>query len=234
MNRKQVGLFVVILYGVLCCDVIEILQTLDSPVVNPKAIEWDGSHFWVSTFNSSKLYKLDSNIQIVDSLNLSVNRVSGIAFRNDELWVTSDSAIRSGSGRKFFIYQISLSSGGVLDSLRLIETGPDIPDTNAIFGLGYFKGEFYVSFIPYEYQGTVQKIDPVLRDTTGWAFDWNATGFTEYEERVWITRGYNLASSDKFSDSNFIYKPQLEGQVSFLAFGITNDGTNFWLRVCRA
>ncbi|MCJ8288869.1 MAG: hypothetical protein HRT58_05595 [Crocinitomicaceae bacterium] len=68
----------------------DILQTWSSPTsLGPSDLEWDGDKIWISS-GTGQIYSMNisngGSQQLLDNVGHS-SRDSGIAFRNDELWV---------------------------------------------------------------------------------------------------------------------------------------------------
>jgi hypothetical protein len=128
-------------------DTLQILESFDSPVPNPRAILYDSPDFWISNMRPL-LYKVDSRMRLIDSLPLRFGRVTGMTFKDEELWVLRDSA----GGN--FLFRIDRETGTVLDSIDFKSSdslqGHNLLSVNSTtpscWGLVYYRSKFFISY----------------------------------------------------------------------------------------
>jgi hypothetical protein len=132
-----------VLYSSAPLDTLKILESFDSPVPDPRAILYDGPDFWISNMRPL-LYKVDSHMRLIDSLQLRFGRVTGMTFKGQELWVLRDSAVGSQ------LYRIDRKTGTVLDSINPQSSNslqkPGDSTNPSFWGLVYFNSRFFLSY----------------------------------------------------------------------------------------
>jgi hypothetical protein len=130
------------LYSSAPLDTLKIIASFDSPVPHPRAILYDSPDFWISNMQPT-LYKVDSHMRLIDSLPLRFARVTGMTFKDEELWVLHDSSVGS------HLCKIDRKTGSVLDSINLqSSTSMENPGDSAnpsFWGLVYYNSRFFLS-----------------------------------------------------------------------------------------
>jgi hypothetical protein len=134
-------------YSSTALDTLKIIESLDSPVPNPHAIVRENSNFLVSNMRPM-LYWTDSRIRCIDSLPLSFGRVTGMTFKDDELWVVRDSTTGC------VLFRIDRETGEIIDSIDFQSTASPqecrlLPWNSAkptLWGLVYYHSHFFISY----------------------------------------------------------------------------------------
>ncbi len=88
------------------------------PSGNPIGIAFDGENFWAIGVGSTFLYKLDSNLNLLDSVVLDIQCRGGIAFDGNSIWISNKDTQR--------IYKINQNNGKTVNSLYNEEVTPMI------------------------------------------------------------------------------------------------------------
>ena len=60
----------------------------------PYGITYDGANLWISDYDADKLFKLDANGQVIQTLNITFTFPRGMAYHDGNLIVTTGSVVR--------------------------------------------------------------------------------------------------------------------------------------------
>ncbi len=74
-------------------DTLKTECTYPSPILNPITIEYYGGYFWLANLSSTKIYKLNSDMVLIDSIEQHRSQISGICFKDNKLWVIVDKPV---------------------------------------------------------------------------------------------------------------------------------------------
>lgn len=137
-----------------CCinaystDTLTTESDYPSPISNPTAIDYYNGFFWIANLSSPKVYKLDSDMILTDSIEFHRSRICGISHKNGRLWVSVDEpapyVVTATNDVPYRIYEIDVSSKTVSDSL-FFKIGGTSHDTGLIYGLGIMNDTFFIS-----------------------------------------------------------------------------------------
>lgn len=231
-------------------DSLKILQSFDSPVPNPRAIVYDSPYFWISSRSSPALYKVDRDMRIVDSIAPGFGKVSGITFKDQELWVLRDSiagdtlivtwdsvtgkydSIRDGISR---IYEIDPETGGAKDSIRLGFYSST--DSSFLWGIVWYKTHFFISFNG-GWGPCIFSIDPITGQTTYMCCP-HPAGMKVINGEFWCVRNTAgnglgrclaiLKTNESSSSAIMGISEQYRYDLAFNASDLAYDGFNLWL-----
>ncbi|MHA2308324.1 MAG: hypothetical protein ACXABJ_03520 [Candidatus Heimdallarchaeaceae archaeon] len=78
-------------------------------IFNPSGLAFDGSHFWISGFGNSTLYKFDTSFNLVDKLTMSVSSIGGLTYDGKNFWV--------GDHQNDLLYMIDEDTGELLNTI---------------------------------------------------------------------------------------------------------------------
>ena len=249
MTKKMYYLLILFLpfISLSALDTLEVLQEFDPPTPEPRALEFDGTQFWVGSLHSPALYRRDKDFQVVDTVvTLPFARIAGITFKDGKTWIARDSAvaeslvINSNVDSVYYnvycIYGLS-ENNSLSDSIRIKASAANATDTNHLWGLTFLNNHFYVS-----YNGgwgpCIYKVNPVTKEVT--TLMGHASGMSAINDEWWCVGGVGndpfgsyLMTMDESGTETIRYK------VLFSHVDLTFDGSNFWLfdlknsRICK-
>lgn len=128
-------LFSANLYG---NDTMMVDNSFTSPITNPVAIEFFENSFWIANLTQSKIYKLNSSMILIDSIEVGHNRISGIAYKGQKLWIAVDRPVNDvaipSNYLPYRIYGIDLISKTITDSI-FFKLGSIPNDTGIVLGI---------------------------------------------------------------------------------------------------
>ncbi|MBN1576685.1 MAG: hypothetical protein JW913_09050 [Chitinispirillaceae bacterium] len=166
-TRRQILLNLIF----LCCinaystDTLTTERDYLSPISNPTTIEYYNDCFWIANLSNPKVYKLNNDMTLDDSIEIHRSRICGICHKNGRLWVSIDEPVPDvatvSNDVPYRIYKIDVSSKTISDSLLFILGG--IPShTGLLFGLGISNDTFIISVSSGIYsintEGGIQRI----------------------------------------------------------------------------
>lgn len=153
MNNKIQGKMNITLFF-LCSINVYSLDTLyteidyPSPILNPIAIEYFNDYFWIANLIDTKVYKLNSDMILLDSIETYHSRICGIYNEDNFLWISVDEpvvdVVTQSNFISYRIYKIDIELKTIIDSLLFKISGVN-PDTGLIFGLEKIKDTFVIS-----------------------------------------------------------------------------------------
>ncbi len=104
----------------------QIISRFDTPGNYPSGLTWDGSHLWVTDFQTDKIYQLDKTGKVLRSIESPAYWPTGLAFDGKYLW-NSDIKGQIPQGDEYHngrIYQIDPKDGFVLKTIAAPTPSP--------------------------------------------------------------------------------------------------------------
>lgn len=142
-----ISLTVIFYINVYGTDTLTTECDYPSPISNPIGIECYDACFWINNLSSPKIYKLNSDMVLIDSIEIHRSRICGICQKGGNLWVAVDEPVMVDSHDNYLhyrIYRIDLSTKSISDSLCFKTNGTG-NDTGLIYGLGIMNDTLFVS-----------------------------------------------------------------------------------------
>ncbi len=244
ISNLSLLILLVLYFSATALDSLVVVEEFDSPISNPRALEFDGTQFWVGSLHSPALYRYDKNFQVIDTTAaLPFARIAGITFKDGETWIARDSVVAESlvvnpnSDSLYYniycIYRLS-ENNALSDSIRITASATNANDTNHLSGLTFLNGHFYVSFHG-GWGPCMYKVNPDTKEVT--ELFCSAFGMSAINDEWWgVSGGINgtyLVTMDESGAEDLRYK------IYFNPVDLTYDGSTFWLcdynnsRICR-
>lgn len=134
--------------NVFSMDTLKTACTYPSPISEPITIEYYEGYFWLANLSSTKIYKLNSDMVLIDSIEQHRSHVCGICFKDNKLWATIDKPVEdmdlSIAHLPYKIYGIDPITKSITDSL-FFQIEPATRSNGLICGFGVQNDTFVLS-----------------------------------------------------------------------------------------
>jgi hypothetical protein len=223
-------------FAFLCCVNVFSMDTLikestyASPIQNPVTIEYYGGYFWIANLSSSKVYKLNSDMVLIDSIEQYRSQICGICFKDSKLWVAVDKPAEdiliSINNLPYKIYGIDPMTKSITDSL-LFQIEPTNLNGGLIYGLGVQNDTFLLSLSKGWSSGiysVYSKTIPQLKNYLP------LSGLTTIANEIW---GIRRSDSDNERNGHYITSltrgDSMMIEIEISGSDIAYDGTSIFV-----
>ena len=204
-------------------DTLSTVSSFDAPSTHLWGVTYDGTNLWISESHPAKIFKMNTQGNVLDSFDLERQNITGITFVNDSLWVlssvpTSDSTINGTNYPVYPVYHVNKNTGEILDSLN---TAPEFSSSYSLWGLCEKDDYFYIS-VDGGFGPSMLKINRFTgSDTILYA---QVKGMTVISDSIWAVSYFDKEISiTNGTNMNVKY------YTTFRATDLTYDGNNFWM-----
>ena len=148
ITKNRIVLFFFLSFNLYGNDTMKVDRSFTSPIANPVAIEFCENSFWIASLSQSKVYKLNSSMILIDSIDVGHKRISGIVYKDQKLWLSVDQPVNDITTTNGYvpyrIYGVSLISNIVTDSIFFkLESVHN--DTGIVLGISTLNDTFCIT-----------------------------------------------------------------------------------------
>ena len=209
-------------------DTLKTEFTYSSPIQNPLSIEYYEGYFWIANLLNPKIYKLNSEMILIDSIELHRSHICGICFKENKLLISVDESVKDiaspANYLPYRIYGINPTTKSITDSslFKLDATGRD---TGMIYGFGVQNDTFLLTLNKGWSSGIYSINSEALTDLKSYL---PLSGLTIIANDIW-----GIRRSDNGRTGHFITSltrgDSLMIEIGVNGSDIAYDGTNIYV-----